>query len=141
MDTQNHDLQQQKTETAAEKSVRYMTDEERREWSGISEWEDPLFKERPADDKNEMFGLASLLSGIAALLSSCIMISAVLFGIAAIICGIISKKKLETTDRLSTAGIIMGCCSIGIAVVVLLIKLYFKHAAPGILSTIPTLTE
>ena len=141
METQNNDPMQQKTETAAEKSVRYMTEEERREWSGVSEWEDPLFKERPVDDKVGMIGLASLLCGIASLLASCIDIASTLFGIAAIVCGIISKKKQEPTDKMSTIGIIMGCCGIGIALVVLLIKSYFKYAAPSILSTLPTVTE
>ena len=103
-------------ETAAEKRGHYMTEQERREWSGVSEWQDPLKKERPQPDVNDgRLAMASLLCGIVSVLIACIHISSVLFGTAAIVCGIISRKKGENAYTLSKIGIILGCVCLGLA--------------------------
>ncbi len=106
---------QEQQETAAQKRLRYMTDEERREWSGLSEWKDPLEKEKPEQNENNgKLALASLLCGIAGALIACIHISSLIFGIAAVVCGILSKKKGESASTMSTIGIVLGCICFGL---------------------------
>ncbi len=133
MDTLNEQKLQQE-ETAAEKANRYMTEEERREWSGIAEFEDPVFRERPIEEKRDKFAIASLICGVSALLTVCTVYLNAIFGAAALICGIISKKKDETATKLSTIGIILGSMGICIAIFVLAIWAFKEFIAPGIAS-------
>lgn len=117
IDEQKDAQPQEKQETAEQKRMHYMTDAERREWSGISEWHDPLEKEEaPANPNDGKFAIASLLCGIVSVLVACIHISGMLFGIAAIVCGIIAKKKNETAYGMIKAGIILGCICLGLGV-------------------------
>ena len=138
MDTLNEQKPQQE-ETAAEKANRYMTEEERREWSGIAEFDDPVFRERPVEEKGGIFAIASLICGVSALLTVCTVYLNAIFGAAALICGIISKKKDENASGMSTAGIIMGIIGIGVAIFVLAIWAFKEFIAPSIASNL-TLT-
>ena len=140
MDTQNHDLHpEEREQSAEEKRLRYMSDEERREWSGVSEWRDPLEKEQPEPDEHDgKFAMASLFCGIAALLTLCTGYVNAIFGAAAVICGIIAKKKQESADKTALIGIIFGIIGIGVALVLLLIRLASKMSAPDVLVPAPT---
>ena len=133
--------QQPREETAAEKANRYMTDEERREWSGLSEWQDPLEKERPAEETSGKFAMASLLFGIAAMMTSCVGILSALFGAAAILFGILSKKKSETADKAATIGIVLGIIGIGIMVAVLIFRIVMENAASGVTNHLPSIPD
>lgn len=117
IDEQTNNQPPEKQETAEQRRLHYMTDEERREWSGVSEWHDPLEKEKaPANPNDGKFALTSLLCGIASVLMACVHISSVLLGIAAIVFAIIAKKKNETAHGMIKAGIILGCICLGIFV-------------------------
>lgn len=133
MDTLNEQKPQQE-ETAAEKANRYMTEEERREWSGIAEFEDPVFRERPIEEKRDKFAIASLVCGILVFPTACTIYMCAVMGVAALVCGIISKKTDETATKLSTIGIILGSMGICIALIVLLIWIFKAYIAPGIAS-------
>ena len=125
------DLQNQhqaQPETPVKDPNRYMTDEERREWSGLAEWHDPLEKEKPEPAANDgKLSMASLLCGIASILTSCTGIANVLFGAAAILCGIFAKKKQESARTLSTIGIILGICGIGVTIALLLFRIFLEN--------------
>lgn len=140
MDEQkNHQQQTTLQETAEEKRIRYLTDEERREWSGLSEWRDPLEKEKTEPDENDgKFALAAVLCGIVSVLFACFHISSMLFGAAAIICGVISKKKPETTHTMATVGIVLGCICFGIALVLKILWIMGRLFPPEAVSTIPS---
>ncbi len=133
MDTLNEQKPQQE-ETAAEKANRYMTEEERREWSGIAEFEDPVFRERPIEEKKDKFAIASLVCGILVFPAACTIYMCAVMGVAALVCGIISKKTDETATKLSTIGIILGSMGICIAIFVLAIWAFKEFIAPGIAS-------
>ena len=107
---------------------RYMTDAERQAWSGVSEWRDPLEKEQPEPVPGDgKLSMTSLLCGIAAVLTSCTGIANVLFGAAAILCGMIAKKKQEDGGTLSTVGIILGICGIGVTIALLVFRAFWKN--------------
>ncbi|MBR4200820.1 MAG: hypothetical protein IKQ91_06035 [Oscillospiraceae bacterium] len=140
MDQQNNNQPQERQETAEQKRLRYMTDEERREWSGISEWQDPLEKEHPQQNENEgKLALASVLCGIAALLTVCTGYANAILGIAAIVCGIISKTRQEGKGHLSTAGIVLGIIGLSVALVMLVIWALKILLAPGITGNLPAI--
>lgn len=113
MDNQNRPPERE--ETAEEKRLRYLTDEERREWSGISEWHDPLDKppEAPPDARGDRLAIAATALGIGSVMMGCIHISSLALGIAAVVCGILAKKKYGSVSRLATAGIVLGCICFG----------------------------
>lgn len=125
------DLQNQhqaQPETPVKDPNRYMTDAERRAWSGISEWHDPLEKPQPEPAANDgKLSMASLLCGIASILTSCTGIVNVVFGAAAIFCGIFAKKKQESARTLSTIGIILGICGIGVTLALLLFRIFLEN--------------
>lgn len=134
MDAQER-AQQERQETAEEKRRHYLSDAERREWSGLSEWHDPLEKEKPEPRRNDgKFAFVSLLCGIAALLTSCTGTVNALFGAAAVISGILAKKRQESAHAPATAGIILGVCGIGISLALLafwaLKNIFGPSAAP-----------
>lgn len=115
IDEQSSGQPQEQAGTSEEQRIRYMTEEQRREWSGVSEWHDPLAKEKPAPDANDgKLALGSLLCGIAGILTSCAHTPCLIFGIASVTCGIISAKKGETSDRLRKIGIILGSVCLGL---------------------------
>ena len=129
---------QKKPESASEQLRRYMTEEERREWSGLSEWHDPLDKEKPETNPNDgKFALASLLCGIFAVLLACVHISSLLFGIAAIVCGIIAKKRNESASGMIKAGILLGCICFGIALCLEIFHIMGKLFPPESVNIIP----
>ncbi|AMY21256.1 MULTISPECIES: DUF4190 domain-containing protein [Nocardiaceae] len=72
----------------------------------------------PASPKNGM-GIAALIVGILALLTSFTIFGGILLGIAAVILGIIGRsrvKKLVATNKgMATAGIVLGVLSIVVA--------------------------
>ena len=125
------DLQNQhqaQPETPVKDPNRYMTDEERREWSGLSEWHDPLEKEKPEPAANDgKLSMASLLCGIASILTACTVFVNVLFGAAAILCGILAKKRQENARMLSTIGIILGISGIGVTLALLLFRAFLEN--------------
>ena len=142
MDEQTSGQPQERQETAEQKRLRYMTEEERREWSGLSEWKDPLEKEKPEQNENNgKLAPASLLCGIAAVLVACIHISSLIFGIAAVVCGILSKKKGESASTMSTIGIVLGAIGIAIILAVLAIKLIILLLAPDSIVDLPSVPE
>ncbi len=132
--------EQQHSESAKEKSLHYLSDAERREWSGLSEWRDPLDKPKPKSAENDgKFALASLLCGIAAMLTLCSGFANAIFGAAAIICGILAKKKQrKSAETLANIGIILGIIGIGVAIVLLIISQLTKMEPPtGIMPDVP----
>lgn len=132
MDEQRNGVQsEERQETAEEKRLRYLTDEERREWSGVSEWRDPLEKDQPEPVQNDgKFAMASLLCGIASVMTLCTGYVCGVFGAAAVICGIIAKKKQENADTVSTIGIILGIIGIGVMLVLRGISRFSKTGLP-----------
>ena len=125
-DEQKNDPQRE--ETAEEKRRHYLTDEERREWSGLAEWHDPLEKEKPEPAANDgKLSMASLLCGIASILTACTVFVNVLFGAAAILFGIFAKKKQENARMLSTIGIILGISGIGVTLALLLFRAFLEN--------------
>ena len=138
IDEQKGAQPQEKQETAEQKRMRYLTDEERREWSGVSEWHDPLDKEKPETNPNDgKFALASLLCGIVSVLIACVHISSLLFGIAAVVCGIIAKKRNESAYGMIKAGIILGCICFGIALCLEIFHILGKLFPPESVNIIP----
>ena len=132
MDEQRNGVQpEERQETAEEKRLRYLTDEERREWSGVSEWRDPLEKDQPEPVQNDgKFAMASLLCGIASVMTLCTGYICGVFGAAAVVCGIIAKKKQENADTMSTIGIILGIIGIGVMLVLRCISRFSKTGLP-----------
>ncbi|MBR3045137.1 MAG: DUF4190 domain-containing protein [Oscillospiraceae bacterium] len=132
MDTQRNIPQpEDRQETAEEKRLRYLSEEERREWSGVSEWRDPLEKDKPESVQNDgKFAMASLLLGIVSVLTLCTGYICGVFGAAAVICGIIAKKKQESADTMAAVGIILGIIGIGVMLVLMGISRFSKTGLP-----------
>ena len=132
MDTQRNIPQpEDRQETAEEKRLRYLSEEERREWSGVSEWHDPLEKDKPEPVQNDgKFAMASLLLGIVSVLTLCTGYICGVFGAAAVICGIIAKKKQESADTMAAVGIILGIIGIGVMLVLMGISRFSKTGLP-----------
>ena len=87
----------------------------------LPEWHDPLFdddKKQP-DPNDGKLAIASLLLGIISLLAVCASGLSALLGAGAVVCGIISRRRDEKAGMLPTIGIILGCITIGAALVLL----------------------
>ncbi len=97
----------------------------------------------PPPRGNNGLAIASLICGIAALLSACFWGTGALFGIAAIITGVMARKRVKLGQLgqggLAIAGIITGAIGIVVAVVFLIITLFVlsKSSDVGSCSTLP----
>lgn len=136
-----HNQQPEREETAEKRRLRYMTEEERREWSGLAEWRDPLDKEKPEEEpQTAMLAIGSLICGIVAILTACNALAGGLFGIAAIVLGIVSKIR-EKPGTVSTIGIVLGVCGIGVSLLALMIKIALRLAGLAVTNTLPGIPD
>ena len=119
MNEQENGQMPEQKESASEMANRYMTDEERQNWTGLGEWRDPLERDlRPPENVCDgKLAVASLCCGLAAALTVCAPIASAVFGVAALVCGIIAKVRQAGMGKASTVGMVLGAVGIGVALV------------------------
>ncbi len=96
--------------------------EERRNWSGLSEWQDPLEKERPKPEEDPRPGMASLAFGIAAMCTLCAVLPSAILGVLAIVFGIRALRQDKGGLGAAKIGIVLGIIAIGVGIVLLGMK-------------------
>lgn len=120
--------------------ITYMTEEERRSWSGTAQWKDPLDTPPAAEEQSRLAMVSAALGALSLLLVCASYLSAGL-GAAALICGIVSRVRSGEWRRLSAAGVVLGAISLAIALVLLILFLAKKILTPGIEGILPDMGE
>ena len=103
--------------------------------SGAVEWHDPLDKPQPEQSgQTEKLALASLLLGIAAMVTLCALPVSIPLAVAGLICGIISVVRHEQAKALQRIGIILSCAAIGIALGVFVMQQVLQNSSVSVIN-------